>query len=129
MTDVIGNALTIIRNGVMASKPTVEIPYSKVNHSLADILQDEGFVRNVSIVGDGVRTRIKVELKYVDGESTIHDIRRVSRPGRRQYAGFKDVKPVIGGLGITILTTSKGLMSQKSAKSAGLGGEVICTVW
>lgn len=129
MTDVIGNFLTIIRNGILASKPAVEVPFSLMNQALAKILLEEGFVTEVAVVSHDGEQRIKIGLKYVDGESVIHEIRRASRPGRRFYASINDVKPVIGGLGLTILSTSKGVMSHKSARAANVGGEVLCTVW
>lgn len=129
--DSIGDFLTIIRNGVMASKPWVACPYSKVRHQLADLLKEKGFVRDVSVVeveGDAQK-QLKIVLKYVDGESVIHQIDRKSTPGSRKYTGIKSVRPVIGGLGVTILTTNRGILSHDEAKALNVGGEVICTVW
>jgi len=128
--DSIGDFLTIIRNGILASKPFVQLPHSVMRHSIAQILKDEGFVRDV-VVSDqeaGKRT-LKVVLKYFGGESVIHEITRVSTPGRRHYAGVQGVKPVIGGLGLSIISTSQGIVSHKKAARFGVGGEVICTVW
>ena len=128
--DAIGNFLTIIRNGLMASKPFVETPYSKMNMSIAQILKEEGFVRDVALLEqDSLKKKIKIFLKYVNGESVIHEITRISKPSLRQYAGSKKIKPVIGGLGVSILTTSKGIITNKSAKEQSVGGEVICTIW
>jgi small subunit ribosomal protein S8 len=128
--DVIGNFLTIIRNGVMASKPWVVAPYSKIKFDVATILKDEGFIRDVELVeNDSVKKEIKVFLKYVNGESVIHEIKRISTPGRRDYVGANAIKPVIGGLGVSILTTSSGVISNRKAKELGVGGEVLCTVW
>lgn len=128
--DMIGDFLTVIRNGIMASKPFVHVPYSKLKNQIADLLKEEGFVRDIVIEGDDVSSRrIKIMLKYVDGESVIHEIDRESTPGLRKYAGSRTIKPVVGGLGISVLTTSKGVMTNKKAKSLGIGGEVICTVW
>ncbi|BDC34332.1 30S ribosomal protein S8 [Candidatus Dependentiae bacterium Noda2021] len=128
--DVIGNFLTIIRNGVMASKPWIVAPYSKVKLDLAAILKDEGFIRDFHVVeSDSVKKEIKVFLKYVNGESVIHEIKRISKPGRRDYVGAKAIRPVIGGLGLSILTTSHGVISNRKAKELGVGGEVLCTVW
>lgn len=128
--DMIGDFLTVIRNGIMASKPSVHVPYSKLKHQIADLLKEEGFVRDAVVEGDSVATRrIKVMLKYVDGESVIHEIDRKSTPGLRKYTGSRTIKPVIGGLGISVLTTSKGIMTNKKAKALGVGGELICTVW
>ncbi len=128
--DVIGDFLTIIRNGLMVSKPFVVAPYSKMKLEIARILKEEGFIASFSVEENTpIKKSIKVILKYVDGESAIHQIQRVSTPGRRLYANATGVSPVIGGLGISILTTSSGLLSNKQAKARGVGGEVICTVW
>lgn len=128
--DVIGDFLTIIRNGIMVSKPSVTVPHSKLRMQIAELLKTNGFIRDVSIVdGDAVKKEIKIVLKYVDRESVIHEIKRVSRPGLRAYSGVKKIKPVIGGLGVTVLSTSRGVMTQSQAKALNIGGEVICTVW
>ncbi len=129
--DSIGNFLTIIRNGIRASKPFVVTPHSKMNVELVRILKEEGFVKNFEIDSTDLIKKIKVVLKYVQGESVIHQIVRVSTPGRRVYAKVKNVKPVVGGFGISILSTNRGLMTDKQAKEPqlGLGGEVICKVW
>lgn len=129
--DAVGNFLTIIRNGLMVSKPFVETPLSKLNVSIAQILKDQGFIRNfvVSEKAEGVSASIKIFLKYVDGESVIHEITRVSKPSRRKYVGAKNIKPVIGGLGISILSTNKGILSNKEAKASNVGGEEICRLW
>ncbi len=129
--DAIGNFLTVIRNGIMASKPSVLTPYSKMRAEIARILKEEGFIRDFAIVNDesSVHKSLKVLLKYVDGESVIHEIVRISKPSRRQYTAITQIKPVIGGLGISILTTSRGLVSNKQAKELKVGGEVLCTVW
>jgi small subunit ribosomal protein S8 len=129
--DSIADFITIIRNGIMVSKPVVAAPYSKMRHSIAQILKDEGFIHDFAIMNaESVSTKsLKVVLKYVDGESAIHEIQRVSTPGRRVYAGSKDVKPVIGNLGISILTTNRGLIVNKEVKKLNIGGEIICTVW
>ncbi len=129
--DSIADFLTIIRNGVMVSKPSVTAPYSKMNHSIADILKEEGFINDVVILNadSDAKKMLKVVLRYVDGESAIHEIERISKLGRRVYAGINDVKPVIGQLGISILTTSRGVIAHQKAKKLSVGGEVICTVW
>jgi small subunit ribosomal protein S8 len=129
--DSIADFITIIRNGIMVSKPVVTAPYSKMRYSIAQILKDEGFIHDFAIINadsDAAKS-LKVVLKYVDGESAIHEIKRISTPGRRVYVGNKDIKPVIGQLGISILTTSHGLIANKQAKKLNVGGEVICTVW
>lgn len=130
--DAIGNFLTIIRNKIKTSKPFAIAPYSKMNAELARVLKQEGFIKNFEVEQvDTLRKVIKITLKYVEGESVIHDIQRVSKPSRRMYIKVKNIKPVIGGLGVSILTTNRGIMTDKQAKnnSSAVGGEVICTVW
>ena len=128
--DSIGNFLTIIRNGIMTGKREVIAPYSRLKREVAQVLFDEGFIKDVSeIVLDGNKKQLKVGLKYVKGESVIHEIGRVSKPGLRIYKGAQEFKPVIGNLGISIVTTSRGVMSNKKARRLGVGGEVLCTVW
>lgn len=128
--DSIGNFLTIIRNGLMVSKPFVVAPHARMNEDIANILKKEGFIREFSTVTDesGKKT-IKIVFKYADGESVIHELKRISKPSRREYVGTRGIEPVINGLGVSILTTSKGVMSHKQAEELGVGGEVICTVW
>lgn len=129
--DSIADFITIIRNGVMVSKSFVTAPYSKMRHSIADILKSEGFIHDFVIVNtdSDVQKMLKVVLKYVDGEAAIHQIQRVSKPGRRVYVGSQKIKPIIGQLGISILTTSRGVIANKKAEKLSVGGEVICTVW
>ena len=127
--DAIGDFLTIIRNGIMSSKLFVLAPHSNQKVELAAILKDEGFIKDVAVIEEDSKKFIKIFIKYVDGESVIHELKRVSRPGRRNYRGAAYIKPVIGGLGLSILTTSKGIVSHKKAKELGIGGEVLCTVW
>ncbi len=128
--DTISNFLTKVRNALMASKPFVLSPYTKMNYSIVQILLNEGFVRDVVIVDEeSLHKKIKVILKYVDGESVIHELSRVSLPGRRVYTGVGNIKPVIGGLGVSILSTNRGLITNKKAKELGVGGELLCTVW
>lgn len=129
--DIIGNFLTVIRNAIARSKPSVTTSYSKLKHELALVLQEEGFVGAIEVLNeqDIVKKEIKIVLKYVDNESVIHEITRVSKPSRRVYASTGNIKPVIGGLGISVLTTNKGLITDKTAKKVRAGGEIICTVW
>lgn len=129
--DTIGNLLTSIRNGLMASRPFVVVPSSHLKLEIAKILKQEGFIKNYEIIDDAetVKKALKIFLKYVDGESAIHEITRYSTLGRRRYARAGAIKPVIGGLGLSILTTNRGVMSHKSANALGVGGEIICTVW
>lgn len=128
--DPIADFLTIIRNGVRVAKPFVVVNYSKMKDSIALILKDEGFIKDVHSYEQEGKKFLKIALKYVNGESVIHEIKRVSRPGRRKYVGYGAIRPVVGNLGISILTTNKGVISQKQAKKDLLvGGELLCTVW
>jgi small subunit ribosomal protein S8 len=127
--DVIADFLTIIRNGVSRSKSSVEIGYSKLRYEIAQILKQEGFVSDVVLEEVEGLSTIKIVLKYVAGESVIHEIVRISKPSRRVYTSIDRIKPVIGGLGINILTTSKGVMTDKVARHSRVGGELICTIW
>ena len=127
--DSIGDFLTIIRNGLMRSRPYVCAPYSKLKFDLAGILKNEGFIKDAIAEEESGRKQIKVFLKYVDGESVIHEIKRESTPGKRLYTKVHELKPVVGGLGVSILTTSQGIFTNKKAKSKSIGGEVICTIW
>ena len=116
----------------MVSKPFVSTPYSKMNHAVARILLEEGFLKDVALQeleGGLPHKKIKMTLKYVNGESTIHELSRVSLPSRRVYTGSRSIKPVIGGLGVSILSTNKGLLTNKKPKELGVGGELLCTVW
>lgn len=128
--DCIGDFLTIIRNATRVSKTSVLIPHSNIRFAIALLLKQEGFVRDVGVeeIGNNKKT-IKITLKYVDGESVIHEIKRMSTPGCRTYSSIQDVRPVIGGIGVSILTTSRGVLTHKQAKKLNVGGEVICTVW
>jgi small subunit ribosomal protein S8 len=127
--DSIGDFLTIIRNGLMASKSSVTAPYSNMRHQIANLLKEKGFVRDVSVAEEGNKKEIRIVLKYVDGESVIHEITRMSKPSCRVYSGIKSVQPVIGGLGVTIISTNRGIITHDQAKAWNVGGEVVCTVW
>jgi small subunit ribosomal protein S8 len=133
--DTIGDFLTVIRNGLQRAKPFVVVPYSGLKQAMLETLKTEGFIRDYAVVGENdVKKFIKIYLKYVDGESVIHELSRISSPGCRRYAqvatkGRHKIKPVIGGLGISVVTTSRGVMTHKKAKELGVGGEVLCTVW
>ena len=128
--DTISDFLTIIRNGIMVSKPTVVAPHSRTKHAVANILKDEGFIRNCEVIeNESGKKILKISLKYVNGESVIHEITRISKSACREYAGVCSFKPVIGGLGLSIISTNKGVLSHKKAKELNVGGEVICTVW
>lgn len=128
--DVIADFLTVIRNGVSRSKSSVVTSHSKLRYEIAQVLKQEGFISDVVLEeGTTAFKNIKIVLKYVDGESAIHEIVRVSKPSRRIYTPIDNVKPVIGGLGVNILTTSKGVMTDKVARHHRVGGELMCTIW
>ena len=130
MTDPIADMLTRIRNAIMVKKDTVEIPSSNMKKAIADILLSEGFVSDVKLVEDGYNGKLVLTLKYVGkGHSVINGLKRVSKPGLRAYAGVEDMPKVLNGLGIAVLSTNKGIMTDKQAKAANVGGEVLCYVW
>ncbi len=137
MTDPIADMLTRIRNAVTARHARVEMPASKLKSEIARILQDEGYIAGFKMVetaaerpGKAARQQMRMFLKYgPGGEKVISGIERVSRPGRRIYANRDSVPPVLGGLGVCILTTSRGVMTGRAAQQAGVGGEILCNVW
>ena len=130
MSDVIADMLTRIRNANDAKHPTVDIPASKMKESIAKILVAEGYVKSYQIVEDGKQGVIRVTLKYMTGkQKVIRGIRRVSKPGLRVYAGYEDMPKVMNGLGVAIVSTSKGIMTDKQARSQKIGGEVLAVVW
>ncbi len=130
-TDPIADMLTRIRNATRARLPRVEIPASKIKVEIARILKEEGFIATYKLVEEGgPRKTLRVFLKYTpDRRSVITALRRVSRPGRRVYLGKADLRPVVGGMGISILSTPRGIMTGRAARKAGVGGELICEVW
>ncbi len=131
MTDPIADMLSRIRNGIQAHHDRVEIPASKLKVEIAKILKSEGFIRNYSLV-DKEKTQavLRVDLKYSpDGEPVIHGIERVSRPGRRVYRNKQEIPRPLGGLGLAIVSTSKGVLAGHEAAKDGIGGEVLCQVW
>lgn len=132
MTDPIADYLTRLRNAIHAGHRVVEIPSSKMKRAITEILFDQGYILNYKFMeGDTPAGVIKIALKYnpVDKESAIRCLKRVSRPGLRQYTGYKDMPRVLNGLGIAILSTSKGVMTNKKAKEEKIGGEVLCYVY
>ncbi|MBV8516888.1 MAG: 30S ribosomal protein S8 [Acidobacteria bacterium] len=131
MTDPIADMLTRIRNGIQSRHDRVEMPSSKLKVEVARILKSEGFVSNFKVVQEDGKPHatLRVYLKYSDGEPVIHGIERVSRPGRRVYRGKEDIPQVLGGLGLAIVSTSKGVLSGAEAAKIGVGGEVLCQVW
>jgi small subunit ribosomal protein S8 len=130
MTDPIADMLTRIRNAVRVERPHVEMPLSKVKRGLAEVLKREGYIWDWEEVAAEPANHLRVHLKYgPNGERVIRRIRRVSKPGRRVYSGASDLKPILGGLGISILSTSRGVISDREARQRKLGGEVLCEVW
>ena len=129
MTDPIADMLTRIRNAITAKKDGVEIPASNEKKAIAEILLEEGWVKDVKIVEDGYNGKIAITLKYDDKKSVISGLQRVSKPGLRKYAGVENMPRVLGGFGTVILSTNKGIMTGKKAKAANVGGEVLCYVW
>ena len=130
MTDPIADMLTRIRNAVNAKHKVVEVPASNIKKSIAQILLDEGFIDGFNVTDDGKQGIITIDLKYgPNEEKVISGIKRISKPGHRVYARANEVPKVLGGLGIAIVSTSKGLVTDKVARKEGIGGEVICYVW
>ena len=130
MSDVIADMLTRIRNANDAKHQTVDIPASNMKKAIADILVEEGYVKSYQVIEDGKQGVIRVALKYTAGkQKVIRGIRRVSKPGLRKYAGYEDMPKVMNGLGIAIVSTSKGIMTDKKARANKIGGEILAFVW
>lgn len=129
MQDPLSDMLTRIRNAQMAGKTRVEMPGSKLKVAVVQVLKDEGYVDNFSATNDAGKPRLSIDLKYHLGKPVIEEINRVSRPGLRQYRGAEDLPSVRAGLGVAIVSTSRGVMSDRAARAAGVGGEVLCTVY
>ncbi|MBQ8974082.1 MAG: 30S ribosomal protein S8, partial [Clostridia bacterium] len=126
----IADMLTRIRNGLIARHDSVTIPASNIKKSIAKILLDEGYIKSFDVIDDGVQGQIKVTLKYAAGrESVIKGLKRISKPGLRVYARNDEIPKVLGGLGIAIISTSNGVMTDKEARKAGIGGEVLAYIW
>jgi small subunit ribosomal protein S8 len=127
--DPLSDMLTRIRNAAMRKKSKVSTPASKLRGRVLDVLQDEGYIRGYALIEkEGAHPEFEIELKYFDGEPVIAEISRVSTPGRRVYSSINDLKPVRNGLGISILSTPKGVMSDTAARTENVGGEVLCRV-
>jgi len=130
MTDPIADMLTRIRNAGKAKFNSVDIPGAKLKIELARVLKDEGFIRNYKFIKDKKQGILRVYLKYTDDEThAIYGLERVSKPSRRVYAKSKDVKSVLNGMGIAILSTSTGIMTDKKARAKNVGGEILCNIW
>jgi small subunit ribosomal protein S8 len=128
MQDPIADMLTCIRNAHHRSKPEVSMPSSKLKASVAKVLQDEGYINGFSVSED-IKPTLTVDLKYFDGKPVIEEINRMSKPSLRQYSGSNSLPQVRSGLGIAIISTSKGVMTDRAARAAGIGGEILCTVF
>jgi small subunit ribosomal protein S8 len=133
MSDPMADMLTRMRNAMMRQHQTVSIPHSKVKEAVAQVLKEEGYIEDFQVLPEKPQAVIQVKLKYVGGRrerrSVITGLERVSRPGRRIYVGKKEIPWVLSGMGIAVLTTSKGIMTGQKARQLGLGGEVLCKVW
>ena len=130
INDPIADMLTRIRNGLIARHESVTMPASNMKKAIAKILLDEGYIKSVDFIDDGIQGQIKVTLKYAQGkESVIRGLKRISKPGLRVYAKNDEIPKVLGGLGIAIISTSKGVMTDKAARNAGVGGEVLAYIW
>ena len=128
MSDPISDLLTRIRNGQSARKPEVSMPASKLKKAVASVLKDEGFIGDFSVSDESGKPQLVVQLKYFQGQPVIEKIQRVSRPGLRVFRGKDDLPKVMGGLGIAIVSTSQGVMTDRQAREKGCGGEVMCVV-
>ena len=131
INDPIADMLTRIRNAQVARHDAVTMPASNTKKAIAKILLDEGYIKSYDVVDDGLQGSIKVTLKYVNGKSTpvIAGLKRISKPGLRVYARCEELPKVLGGLGVAIISTSKGLMTDRAARKENLGGEVLCYIW
>jgi small subunit ribosomal protein S8 len=129
MSDPIADLLTRIRNAQMAGLPKVTCPSSRIKQAILDVLKQEGYINGYAVNDDLVRPELTVELKYYDGKPVIEELRRGSRPGLRQYKSKDEIPDVRAGLGISVVSTNKGVMTDKAAKKAGVGGEILCTVF
>ena len=130
MTDPIADMLTRIRNAVRVERPNVDMPLSKVKRGVADVLKREGYIWDWIETEAKPANQLRVELKYgPNGEQVIRRIKRISRPGRRVYSRARDLKPVLNGLGIAVISTSRGVVSDREARQRNLGGEVLCELW
>lgn len=128
MTDPIADFLTRIRNGQAASKTQVSMPSSKLKCAIAQVLRDEGYIKGYAVSDEDGKSALTIELKYYNGKPVIESIQRASRPGLRQYRGRNEIPSIQNGLGVAIVSTSQGVMSDRQARAAGQGGEVLCIV-
>ena len=129
-TDPIADMLTRIRNAIKVEKETLDVPYSKLKDGVVGVLQREGYIWSYEIIEGSPFNSIRIQLKYSpSGERVIQSIRKISKPGRRVYCGPKDLRPVLNGMGISILSTNIGVVSDREARAKNVGGEVLCEIW
>jgi small subunit ribosomal protein S8 len=128
MSDPIADFLTRIRNGQLSGKPEIAAPASRIKLALAKVLKDEGYIEDFAVDGDAKKPTVKVRLKYYQGRPVIERLERVSRPGLRIYRANDELPKILGGMGVAIISTSKGVMSDREARASGHGGEVLCIV-
>ncbi len=130
MTDPIADMLTRIRNATLVRHDRTDVPASRIKLEIAKILKQEGFIRTFKVIEEGPQGIIRIYLKYTeDGEPVIHGLKRVSKPGRRVYRGARELPEVLGGLGIAIVSTNRGILTDAQARRLGTGGEVLCEIW
>lgn len=129
LTDPIADMLTRIRNANGAKHEVVSIPFSKIKESIANILKNEGYISDYEIKEEGSKKDIVVSLKFVDGEAVVKGLKRISKPGRRVYSSVENLPKVLGGLGIAVVSTPKGVLTDKDCRKHSVGGEVLCYVW
>jgi small subunit ribosomal protein S8 len=129
MTDPIADMLTRIRNAISSKKTGVEMPSSNLKIAITKILKEEGYIDDFETIKDDKQGILKIKFKYINGESMIHGIRKVSKPGRRIFKDKRKIPLIMGGLGISIVSTTKGVITGDECKKSGIGGEVICEVW
>jgi len=129
MTDPIADLFTRVRNGLMVQRGAVEMPNSKMKTRIAEVLKEEGFIKNFRVREDGRQGVLKLYLKYHNGDAAIRGIKRISKPGRRTYVSSRNIPEVLSGLGIAIITTSSGVMTDQLCREKGIGGEVLGHVW
>jgi small subunit ribosomal protein S8 len=128
MTDPIADMLTRLRNAQKAEKASLTMPASRNKAAIAAVLKDEGYITDYAVSGEGATRQLEVTLKYFEGEAVMAEIKRISRPGLRVYKGSDELPSVNGGLGVAIISTNKGLMTDRAARAAGVGGEILCAI-
>jgi len=129
VNDPIADMLTQIKNASMAHKKTVVLPYSKMKYSVAKILSEEGYIGQIDVIENEKSKKLSIIMKYLDKQSVIRDVKRISKPGLRSYVNKRAIPRVVNGMGLAILSTPQGVISGDEARKRGIGGEIICTIW